>query len=420
MAAAPGAHAAYAPVDQPGPPLTVPGRALAAALVCSPLVGRSDREPVLLVPGTGETFHAFYEWNYAHELSNLGIPWCGVSPPDNQLGDTQIAGEYDAYAVRTLYRRSGGRKIAIVGHSQGGMQPRWALRFWPDTRAMVADDVGLAPDNQGTTAGRAIIDGCAPTGSCPLNFWQAATGSNFIRALNSRRQMFPGIDYTVVYSTNDSVVQPQDTSLYGHGSYRRIALQDICPGHVATHFQDGATDPISWALTLDAITHPGPADPARIPSSVCTQALMTGLTPTAAAVGGTEAAAAVAYSATIAPVSPAEPPLACYVYASCTGHDAPTLKLWEIAWPRHLRAGQRAVIHVRIRTDAGGVLVPVAGVTAALNRYRATTGADGEATIVIRLPHPGRYRLTATRLGCNPALAIIRVSQQRPRTSSRA
>jgi hypothetical protein len=27
------------------------------------------------------------------------------------------------------------------------MQHRWALRFWPDTRAMVADDIGIAPDN---------------------------------------------------------------------------------------------------------------------------------------------------------------------------------------------------------------------------------------------------------------------------------
>jgi hypothetical protein len=64
-----------------------------------------------------------------YELSNLGIPWCGVTPPDNQLGDTQLAGEYDVYAIRYLYHQSGERKVAIVGHSQSGMQPRWPLRI---------------------------------------------------------------------------------------------------------------------------------------------------------------------------------------------------------------------------------------------------------------------------------------------------
>ncbi len=33
----------------------------------------------------------------------------------------------------------------MVTHSQGGMIGRWATRFWPDTRQMVDDIVGLAP-----------------------------------------------------------------------------------------------------------------------------------------------------------------------------------------------------------------------------------------------------------------------------------
>ena len=30
------------------------------------------------------------------------------------------------------------------------MIPRWALRFWPDTRVMVDHVVGLSPSNHGT------------------------------------------------------------------------------------------------------------------------------------------------------------------------------------------------------------------------------------------------------------------------------
>ncbi|MHB8694432.1 MAG: lipase family alpha/beta hydrolase [Solirubrobacteraceae bacterium] len=393
-------------MDQPGPPLTVGEHQLAAALTCSPTVGHSAAEPVLLVPGTGMTFQAFYAWNWANELTRLGIPWCGVSPPYRQLGDTQVAGEYDVYAIRTLYHRSGNRKIAIIGHSQGGMQPRWALRFWPDTRAMVADDIGIAPDNQGTANGRTIVDSCSPLGECPLNFWQAATGSHFIAALNSGRQMFDGIDYTVIYSTSDSVVLPGDTPLSGPGSYRRIALQSICPADVSTHFQDGSTDPVGFALALDAITHPGPANPSRIPASVCAEGLIPGLTPAAATIGAVQAGASVIEAAAGAPLSRAEPPLACYVTASCTAATAPTLKLSKLA--THRPHGMIAV-RMLVTADEGGAPVPVPGATVVIGRRVAVTGALGIATVVLRAGSAGRYRVAATLPGCNSARRVVTV-----------
>jgi triacylglycerol esterase/lipase EstA (alpha/beta hydrolase family) len=191
-----------------------------------PLVGHSDKEPVLLVPGTAATFHSQWSWNFAVELTNVGIPWCGVTPPGNQLGETQLAGECDVNAIRYLYHHSGDRQIAVVGHSQGGMQPRWPLRWWPDTRQMVADDVMISPDNQGATSEREeCTTETAALHRCPLNFWQGATGSNFIHALNSRQEMVPGIDDTVIYSTTDELIQPKDTPLHGPGSYRWITLQ---------------------------------------------------------------------------------------------------------------------------------------------------------------------------------------------------
>ena len=43
------------------------------------------------------------------------------------------------------------------------MVPRWALRFWPDTRPMVDDQIGMAPSNHGTdtAAHAARPGGCA-------------------------------------------------------------------------------------------------------------------------------------------------------------------------------------------------------------------------------------------------------------------
>jgi hypothetical protein len=49
--------------------------------------------------------------------------------------------------------------------------------------------------------------------------------------------------------------------------------------HVAEHLSMGTTDPVGYALVLDAITHDGPGNPARISPSVCSRALMPGVNP---------------------------------------------------------------------------------------------------------------------------------------------
>jgi Putative serine esterase (DUF676) len=56
-----------------------------------------------------------------------------VTLPDNGMDDIQVAGEFVVNAIRTMYTRAG-RRISIFGHSQGGMVPRWAFRFWPVPR----------------------------------------------------------------------------------------------------------------------------------------------------------------------------------------------------------------------------------------------------------------------------------------------
>src|ERR1700712_1917429 len=118
------------------------------------------------------------------------------------MGDIQVAGEVVARAIRTTYSHAG-RQIAVVGHSQGGMVPRWALKYWPDTRGMVSDLVGLAPSNHGTVDAYGICSvSCAPA------IWQQRTGSRFLKALNAGGETFGGIAYTQVYTATDEVVVP--------------------------------------------------------------------------------------------------------------------------------------------------------------------------------------------------------------------
>ena len=185
-AAAPAAQAQYASVDQPGPPLSVGQAELDSALVCQNNVVNAATTPVLLVPATGVNPHANYSWNWQPALTALGIPWCTIETPANSMGDIQIAGEYIVHAIRTMFQQAG-RKISIIGHSLGGMSPRWALRFWPDTRAMVDDQIGFAPSNHGTI----FADGaCLP--GCPAAEWQQRANADFIKAMNSGQETFSG------------------------------------------------------------------------------------------------------------------------------------------------------------------------------------------------------------------------------------
>ncbi|GAC1436676.1 MAG: hypothetical protein NVSMB51_08600 [Solirubrobacteraceae bacterium] len=330
-ACAPAYGDAFAPPDRPGPPLSIPAATLAASLNCQGAVTNAAVPPVLLNPATGVTPDQNYSWNWERALTALGIPWCAYTAPEHTLGDIQTSGEYLVYAIRTMYAMAH-RKIDILGHSQGGMSMRWALRFWPDTRDMVDDIVGWSGSNHGTTV---ATPGCAAFG-CPAAVWQQGAGANFVQALNSSAETFPGISYTQIYTHTDEVVQPNSgpdasAALHtGQGQITNVATQDVCPLDLYEHLYVGTVDAVAYALTIDALTHAGPANPQRIPPSVCLQPAQPGVDPTSANTHLQQLAAQPGLAAVSVPGGnlvgaaelKAEPPLRCYVFASCTTNSA--------------------------------------------------------------------------------------------------
>jgi hypothetical protein len=315
----------YAPLDRPGPPLSVPANALRDSLNCTPGVVRAGRNPILLVPGTNLDPGPNYSWNYERAFQALHWPYCSVTLPFHTMGDIQVAGEYVVNALRTMARMSG-RRVDVLGYSQGGMLPRWALRFWPDTRSLVDDLVALDPSNHGTLDADATCQGsCAPAD------WQQASAAHFEAALNSGAETFAGIDYTVVFSRTDEVVFPNldaggSSSLHtGGGRIANIAVQDICPNDSSEHLAMGSYDAVGYALAVDALTHPGTADPARVEPTVCAQPFQPGVNPATFASDYAAYLSAIGQAQQEAPTVDAEPPLKCYVLAACrTGTSTPT------------------------------------------------------------------------------------------------
>jgi pimeloyl-ACP methyl ester carboxylesterase len=343
--AAQAAHVTYAPVNTPGPALSVPLASLQKALVCTSSVARASRAPILLVPGTTVDPSEF-AWNWEPALAAQGWPYCTIDLPGNGMGDIQIAGEYVVYAIRTMYAQAG-RKIDIVGHSQGGMVPRWALRFWPDTRAMVADVIGMSPSNHGTIDAQAL---CAA--SCAPGIWQQRNNSKFIPALNSAQETFPGIAYTSIYTYSDEVLVPNfgpqaSSALHGGGGeITNVAIQQICPTDLTEHIGIGVYDNTAYAIAMEALRNPGAADPALVDRSVCLHPLMPGINPLTFATSYAGTLEMLSSTLLIYPHVSAEPALACYVTASCPTSQTPSTK------PRSTRS-RSAGHHRRARRGHG-------------------------------------------------------------------
>ena len=97
--------------------------------------------------------------------------------PDYAFIDVQVSAEYVVYAIRETARLSG-QRISVVGVSQGGIEPRWALKWWPDIHERVASYVGMATPNHGSVYGNGCAGSCIPSGLAAGGRRQLITARN--------------------------------------------------------------------------------------------------------------------------------------------------------------------------------------------------------------------------------------------------
>jgi triacylglycerol esterase/lipase EstA (alpha/beta hydrolase family) len=242
----------------------------AAKRYAAPVIGANDwncepsaahPRPLILVHGTFGV--AFANWIYMSQaLRSKGFcvfaleyghlppnPFPGMDHPDRSAQQLKIF-------VDGVLAATGASRADLVGHSQGGMMPRYYIRFLGGA-AKVGDLVGIAPSNHGTTNPLAPPAGYV----CPACADQAA-GSPFLLNLNAGHEVEPGVDYTVVETRYDEVVTPYTSAfLAGPASQvTNVLLQDACPAHVSEHLSI-----VLSALTLqwvvNALERTGPADP---------------------------------------------------------------------------------------------------------------------------------------------------------------
>ena len=298
-----------------GPALAAPESSLNQALECTDLAG-ATRDPVLLVHGTFADSAINWSWNYVEALPAVGIPACTVDLPDRSAGDIQASTEYVVHAIRSIAQQSG-RKVALVGLSQGGLEMRWALRWWPDLARLVSDVIMLNTPNQGSIFSDAI---CQAPGVCAASLYQMKSDSAFVAALNQGRDTIKNVPYTSIVTADDQTFVLASQGVLGDGKRKlvsNIVVQDVCPGHQVDHVGEAYDGP-TYAIVLEALDNRGPADPRRVDRAVCQTDTMPFVTRDEAN------AKLFEYAGTLAqllgpdgPKAPGEPPLACYVTHSC-------------------------------------------------------------------------------------------------------
>jgi triacylglycerol esterase/lipase EstA (alpha/beta hydrolase family) len=247
--------AASADVSDLLPSVSPPG---ANDFTCRP--SSAHPAPVVLVHGTFEG--AADNWSLVSpQIKDAGYCVFALEYGDRGTGDiAESAGQLGRF-VDAVLGATGARKVSLIGHSQGGMMPRYYVKFLGgDTK--VDDLVGLAPSNHGTTNPGAFVTGATVCMACD----QQRAGSAFLQQLNAGDETPGGVSYTVVQTRYDEVVTPYTSAfLAGGRNTANVLLQDACPAEVIDHHEiPNSRLAIRWALK--ALGRSGPADPADPPS----------------------------------------------------------------------------------------------------------------------------------------------------------
>ncbi len=233
--------------------------------------------PVVLVHGTAE--NAFDNWaELAPMLRREG--YCVFALDYGGYAGTSFRGMTDIAAsavelslfVNRVLASTGASQVDLVGHSQGGMMPRFYLRFLGGA-AKVHQLIALAPSNYGTTASGArgaisvLPGGLGVLAVACLACEQQFRNSPFLTALNFGGDTVPGVSYTVIATAFDEVVTPYTDAFLRGGvlsgsAVTNLLLQAICPLDNTDHLGI-SYDPIALRLVLNAL------DPSSARSPAC-------------------------------------------------------------------------------------------------------------------------------------------------------
>ncbi|QIX27693.1 alpha/beta fold hydrolase [Nocardioides sp. JQ2195] len=217
--------------------------------------------PVVLVHGTFGDRKNLLE-NLSRGIKTAGFCVFSLDYGNRATGDIAESAKTLKKYVAKVRRATGAQKVSLVGHSQGGMMPRYYIKFLGGAK-VVDDLVGIAPSNHGTDAIGNLRPLMGLTGpildvvcrACN----QQGTDSAFLRRLNAGDETPGRVSYTQITTTHDEVVVPHTSGYLEPGRRTtNLTLQNACPRELAEHLLIPLAKPtVSW--TINALKRRGPA-----------------------------------------------------------------------------------------------------------------------------------------------------------------
>ncbi len=203
----------------------------AAQVAVAPAAAPATGNPVLIVAGTFSPEFAVEP--LAARLRHDGFTVYTMALPGLGVGDIAQSAQAVATAVDAIRAETGSAKVDLVGHSQGGLENRYYLKFLGGT-AKVGAYVSLGTPQYGTylaNLGTFLGFGdCLTVVACV----QMATGSSFLAALNAGDDTPGSVRYYAIYTVFDELVQPWANAKLQDGA-KNIKLQSYCPFRIVGH-----------------------------------------------------------------------------------------------------------------------------------------------------------------------------------------
>lgn len=225
---------------------------------CKPTAARPT--PVVLVHGTGGDRRNLLE-RLSAGIKAAGFCVYSLDYGNRGLGDIPTSAQQLKDFTERVLRSTGASKVSMVGHSQGGMMPRYYIKFLGGDR-VVDDLVGIAPSNHGTALTQGRLNPVSLlVGFACVSCVQQGAGSAFLTRLNAGDETPGPVSYTQVTTRYDEVVVPHTSGYLAAGPRTtNLTLQDTCRLEPAEHLLIPLATP-TLSITLDALTRTGPASP---------------------------------------------------------------------------------------------------------------------------------------------------------------
>ncbi|MGW2014231.1 esterase/lipase family protein [Streptomyces sp. NPDC001927] len=203
--------------------------------------------PVVLVHGTFVT--GTLNWiELAPLLKAKG--YCVFAPTYGRLPHIPVMAaiapvEQSAAQLKTfvdgVLAATGASEVDMVGHSQGGLMPRYYQKFLggaEKTKRFIA----LAPTSHGTTLSgfATLLQSVEGAPEALLESWcqaclDQAPGSDLLNRLNAGGDTVPGVSYTVIATRLDFIATPPSSQFLVGPDVRNLYTQDLCWYDLAQH-----------------------------------------------------------------------------------------------------------------------------------------------------------------------------------------